>query len=385
VTTARPLRTLAEAIDFTLDTLAAHPERDALAAEAAAWAGRPRPHACFHLNHLYVPDDHAPAPALFELPPHTFADDPEGRLAGEILGHLTPLDMLNPVATVLGTGAVGTPAEFIPSFGTPLSEDRGAAAFTRSLDELLAAPPPDPDAAPPLPDIHRRIAFLKASTPEAFKLDMPNLQGPFNLAHALAGDEAFLAPLTDPGKYDRLMTRITDFWIAACERLRAWIGPDRLRPAERGGPLIAECSVNLVSADFYREHIRRYDERIARRFGAARIHPCSGRHVFEATLDGLPGVTATEAGLMRSPMAAPCISVGDALARFGGRPVVLNIGQELPADFEEAYAIVHADFRQARANPRLLFSYTGMDWRRQDRPRIRALHQRLDEAWAGGG
>ena len=65
--------------------------------------------------------------------------------------------------------------------------------------------------------------------------------------------------------------------------------------------------------------------------------------------------------------------------------VVLNIGQELPADFEEAYAIVHADFRQARANPRLLFSYTGMDWRRQDRPRIRALHQRLDEAWAGGG
>ena len=35
-----------------------------------------------------------------------------------------------------------------------------------------------------------------------------------------------------------------------------------------------------------------------------------------------------------------------------------------------------------RDDPRVLFAYTGMHWRRADRPAIRALHRRLDAYWA---
>jgi len=374
------LTTLQEAIACFQETLARHPERDGLAAEAAAVEGRARPWACFYLNHLAVPNDRADVPVEFAPPEHDFGPGPEGDLAREIVGLLGPLDMLNPVRARLSPGGARSPADLIPSFGTPLSADGVAAAYTRPIADLLADPPPDPETAGLMGEIREHIALVKRLTPPTFRIGMPDMQGPFNLAHALAGDEAFLVPLTDPEAWHRFMERITDFWIAACERLREWIGPERLGAAD-GAVGIAECSVNLVSADFYREHILPYDVRIARRFGGVRIHPCSGRHVFHATLEALGGVTATEAGLMRSRMAAPCIGVDEALRAIGDRPILLAIGQELPADPAEAFEFIRADLDRARDNPRLLMGYTGMDWRRKDRPMIRDLHRRLDDCW----
>lgn len=374
------LRMLRDAIRCFEDTLARYPERDGLAAELAAVEGRPRPWACLYLNHLAVPGDQSDAPPSFAPPECDFPPGPMGDLAREIVSLLAPLEMLNPVSAALSPGGAGSPADLIPSFGTPLSADRGAAACSRPIADVLAAPPPDADTAGFMPDFRRRIARVKQSTPAALCINMPDLQGPFNLAHALVGDEAFIAPVTEPDRYRHLMERITGFWIAACERLREWIGPERLRPAHRW-PCIAECSANLVSEGFYRQHILPYDLRIARHFGGVRIHPCSGRHVFHATLNELPGVRATEAGLMRSKMAAPCIGVGEALAAIGGRPILLAIGQELPADFGQAFKLIHADLGLARSHPRLLFGYTGMDWRRRDRPAIRDLHRRLDDCW----
>jgi hypothetical protein len=90
---------------------------------------------------------------------------------------------------------------------------------------------------------------------------------------------------------------------------------------------------------------------------------------------------ATEAGLMLARMAAPCISVAEALELIGERPIVLNIGQELPADFEQAFGVIRADLALSPTRPRLLFGYTGMYWRKKDRPMIRDLHRRLDALW----
>ena len=374
------LTTLQEAIELFAETLARHPERDGLAAERAAVAGEARPWPCLYLNHLAAPDDDTDAPAEFTPPACDFPPGPAGDLAREIVDLLAPLDMLNPVRAVLSPGGARSPADLIPSFGTPLSADGGAAAYARPIADLLAAPPPDPDTSGHMGDLREHVALVKRLTPPTFSISMPDLQGPFNLMHALAGDEAFLAPQTRPDAYRRLMTRVTDFWIAACDRLREWIGPDRLRPLDRW-VCITECSVNLVSPEFYRRHILPYDLRIARHFGGVRIHPCSGRHVFHATLDALPGVAATEAGMMLAQMAAPCIGVDEALRAIGERPILLAVGQELPADAEEAFELIRADLARTRHNPRLLFAYTGMYWRRRDRPMIRDLHRRLDDCW----
>jgi hypothetical protein len=143
--------------------------------------------------------------------------------------------------------------------------------------------------------------------------------------------------------------------------------------------VVSECSCNLVSRECYEEHILPHDLRLAQAFGAMRMHPCSGPHVFHATLEDLPNVIYTQAGHIASASAGS-ISVDDALAAIGDRPIVLDIGQELPERGEEDF-IRHDLDRYAR-HPRLMFAYTGMHWRRKDRPLIREMHRRLDEYWA---
>lgn len=70
----------------------------------------------------------------------------------------------------------------------------------------------------------------------------------------MTGDDAFTTPYTDPELYHEFMGRVTDFWIEARRRLVEWIGRDRLM-IESTVPRICECSVNMVSEDFYKEFI----------------------------------------------------------------------------------------------------------------------------------
>ena len=88
---------------------------------------------------------------------------------------------------------------------------------------------------------------------------------------------------------------------------------------------------------------------------------------------------ATEAGFI-ARTAAGAISVDEALGAIGDRPILLLIGQELPPGQECEF--IRRDLDRYAENPRLLFSYTGMHWRRKDRPHIRDIHRRLDAAWS---
>lgn len=261
-----------------------------------------------------------------------------------------------------------------------LTRRRGlyAPAFNRTIDQILAEPPPDTANSGLFPEMHARIELIKAQVPARFKIGFPGLQGPFNIAHAIAGSDVFMTPGDDPAKWHALMERITTFWIEARQTLLRWIGEDRLAPIPyTWEPCITECSCNLISADFHKEFVLPYDRRIAAAFGSLHIHPCSGPHIFHATLENLP-VAATEAGFI-AQTAAGAIAVDEALAAIGQRPILLHIGQELPEGRE--FAFICRDFDRYREHPRLLFAYTGMHWRRKDRPRIRELHRRLDDYW----
>lgn len=373
------LRNIKDALDFFEKTMAAKPERDGLAAEEAAWAGRARRYPALSLGHLADPRDTTVAVPFFTLPARQFPDNAEGRLCEKLVQTLAPLDMLNPVYRTLSPEGACSPADLVPCFGFPLSADRGAPAYTRTIADLLKDPPPEPETSGLMPVFKESIALIKAVTPASFKINLPDMQGPYNLIHAITGNEAFTAPLTDPEDYQRLMERITDFWIAAQEKLVAWIGKERLRPGDRV-PRIAECSVNMVSAAFYKEHILPYDLKIARHFGPVKIHVCSGLHVFRVTFENLP-VAATDAGAMISPMAAPVVSGRMAFDIIGDHPVVLMIGEELPKDPNEAFQIVAANLGLYKTNRRLLFGFMGMFWRKEDQPMIRDLHRRLDDVF----
>lgn len=373
-----PIKSLSQAIEYLQNTIRNHPERDATMAHRAAMAGQRRKYPVFYLNHLVTPDDQDTPSDEFELPEVKMKAGTKADLAREIVQLLAPLKMLNPVQPCLGLGkGTGT---LVTAFGIPLNAEAGnTPAYSITLEKAMAMAPPDPRTSGLMAEMRQRIELIKKHIPHGsgIYIGLPDMQGPFNLAHAVLGNEALTGPYTDPERFDAFMSRMADFWIAAARNLLAWIGPDWLNPNTL--PLrIAECSVNLVSTAMYEKFILPHDLKLARAFDRLAIHPCSGPHVFRATLKNIPNVVATEAGFI-AKTAAGSISVDEALAAIGDRPIMLSIGQELPEGDELEF--IRRDLDRYEKNPRLSFSYTGMHWRIKDRPRIREIHRRLDEYW----
>ena len=67
------------------------------------------------------------------------------------------------------------------------------------------------------------------------------------------------------------------------------------------------------------------------------------------------------------------------MAALRGKPVLLNIGQELPEGKE--LETILTDLGRYSETQRLMFYYTGMHWRKKDRPLIRDIHRAADEFW----
>ena len=371
------ISSLDQAIDFVQAAFKKYPERNGMEAQLAAHAGRRRRWPAIFLKHIAVPGDTADVPRGYECPAVAMPDTPQGRLAREVAGLLAPLDMLNPILPALGLGqGTGT---LVTGFGIPLNPELGnTPAFTRTIAEVLAEPPPDPCRAGLMPEMLARIDLIKAHLPPFFKISLPDMQGPYNIAHAVVGEEALVGPYLTPESFRDLMDRITTYWIAYRRLLLDRIGSDYQVPYERS-PYICECSVNLVSSEVYHEHILPHDLRIMQELGPPRIHTCSGPHVFRATLADLP-LIETECGRIPSAVAG-YTAVDEAFTAVRGKPILLNIGQEVPADFESAFEMIRKDLDLYAEHPRLTFAYTGMDWCWKDCPAIRALHRRLDAYW----
>ena len=222
-----------------------------------------------------------------------------------------------------------------------------------------------------------KINIINSLTPDTLKIARPDTQGPFNIAHCLVGEEALIEAYLAPDRFHQLMAKVTDFWIQAVMLLKEAIGKEREAVCDRV-IRIAECSVNLVSPEMYKEFILPYDLKIAEVYGAPGIHTCSGPHVFYGTLENIPGMIYTEAGYISCAVAGHT-KVDEAMTALHGKPVLLNIGQELP-DGRELETIL-TDFDRYSETKRLLFSYTGMHWRKKDRPLIRDVHNAADEFW----
>lgn len=372
------IRSLAEAGAYLDEIMALHPERDGLAAVSAAREGRRRKYAVLTVNYLQDPSDRGTAVYDWDLPTVDMPECREAEFARRIVAQTAPLQMLNPVTCGFGIGE--GPGTLVTCFGIPLNpETANGPAFTKTIRQVLSEPAPDPSCAGMMAEMHEQIEHAREHLPERFVIAMPDIQGPFNLAHAIVGEEIMLAPYDDPEACHALMERITTFWLAARRNLVDWIGDDRLPWGARSMAHISECSVNLVSEQFYREFILPHDRRIADAYEGVHIHPCSGPHVFHATLNLLPNVVGTEAGWIERT-AAGAISVDEALATIGDRPIFLGIGQELPEGAEVDF--ICRDLDRYAETPRLLFGYTGMHWRKKDIPRIVDIHRKLDAYWA---
>ncbi|MBI4028287.1 MAG: hypothetical protein HY360_25105 [Verrucomicrobia bacterium] len=365
-----------DALTELASALKANPACDGFAADLAAQEGRPRPHPMFHLNRQADPNagEGIPKGGQKERRTQLEAYTPE-RLAVELCGLLAPLKLHNPIRPLLGLG-VG-PGTATASFGCRLDPDANFCPSNHiSVAELLATGCPDPAASGIMPSIREKIEVIKAHTPSWVKISMPDLQGPFNIIHMVVGNDVFILPQEEPETFRQGMTVFTDFFLAAHRMVSEWIGPERLDPYLARRYTVAECSTNMVSPEFYREHILAHDRRVAENWGRIAIHTCSGPHVFFNTLRHLPHVIDTEAGRI-PPATSGWTDVDVALAEIGARPIILRIGSELPEGDEESF--IRRDLDRLATNPRLQLGYVGMYWKKKDEDKIREMHLKLNE------
>lgn len=307
---------------------------------------------------------------------------PVEELANVVRGMLNPLEMENPLLPVLGLG-VGT-VTAATAFGVEVDTDPehrgnlGGPKCHLPLEHFDDFPVPDVNTAGLFPQIRERIDFYCQHLPPEIKISLPDLQGPFNIAHILLGTKLFYHMVDDPARVRGLLGRITDFLIQCFDTIPQWIGEERSLRFIGSSKRIAECSVNLISREHYREFVLPCDLRLAEHFGEIAIHPCSGPHVFEETLDNLPNVRYTECGVIDCAFAGS-IDVDGALRKIGGRPVILSCGEELKEGREERTIRDH--FSRLEDHDLMSFGYSGMYWTRNDDADIAALHRKLDEVY----
>ena len=368
------IRSIDDAVEAVLNVLADHPERDYTQSKSDALAGREREFPVLGINNLGDPEDTFEPTDELELPDVVIANELESELASELINTLSPLKMLNPITPAFKLG-MGT-GTLVNCFGIPLDPDCGyAPAYSLNIDDVLTNPMPDPRTTGLMPEIHKRIKTIKDLTPASIPIALPDCQGPFNIAHAVIGEDALIGAYLEPDKFTELMKKITTFWIEAVSALREWVGEERILDKE---VLIAECSVNLVSREMYEEFILPCDLRLVDAFGPLGIHTCSGEHVFSATLENIPNMLYTEAGEISNTVAGHTpIEVG--IKAVEGTPIMLRIGQELHDEDHFETIKSHLDLYERHKS--LIFSYTCMNLRKKDRPYIRDLHRRVDEYW----
>jgi hypothetical protein len=362
---------LAQALDELRTALESRPDKNMLTAWADVEQGRKPSMPPISIGRQVDPEDAKHAP------PEDPDNSPQARMARTVRGMLKPLKFENPVRPLVGCG-IGVPT-MATAFGVkPYDDPQNPAAVQchLPLEHFDGWDTPDPATAGCMPKIKEQIDEYKALLPPEIKVTFPDMQGPFNIAHIILGSEIFYAFTDEPDRLHRLLQLITDFMVRCYQTIGQWIGPERTWDNVNNRSRIAECSVNLIGKDTYREFVLPYDKQLGEFHGELAIHPCSGPHVFEVTLDELPNVKYTECGIVDCAFAG-AIDIDSAIGRIDGRPIILSVGQELEPGREESTIRSHLDRLDDHAP--MVFGYTGMYWKRLHDRQIIDLHRRLDD------
>lgn len=108
----------------------------------------------------------------------------------------------------------------------------------------------------------------------------PDFQGPMDVLELLWGSEIFVAFVDEPETVHRLLTLITDFYIAALKRWFVIVPPMDASVSchwgmiQPGQVMIRDDSAMNLPPAYFEEFIKPYDERILKEFGGGVIHAC---------------------------------------------------------------------------------------------------------------
>jgi hypothetical protein len=219
---------LDNAIKSILDAIEKRPDKNLLNIWADLEMGQ-RP---------YYPPVNIGMPILPEDDPAPKPKDEAERLCNQIEDLLKPLELENPISPILSTGygdtgmmaaALGAKLNLgdLTFYGGGIVEH---IPFEKAVDREI----PDPADTIFFQEINKQIESYLKYTPDKFKIDLPDMGGPFNIAASLVGSDIYYKFNDFPEMVHLLMEKITSFWISAYEMFYSWIPQDRFAPPYTG-------------------------------------------------------------------------------------------------------------------------------------------------------
>lgn len=199
------------------------------------------------------------------------------------------------------------------------------APLLSSAEEVDELPQPDLSRDGVAAELLETTRFFRRATQGALPIQMPDMQGPLDLAGNMLGAERLMVEMYDhPVAVHRLLARMTSDFITYL----------RLQEEASGGTLVpihcmptvwlppgsamslSEDMLAVISPRFYPTFARPYNERVAAEFGQVVIHSCGS---WEHNLDGL----SQTQGLLGVNFGVSETDPERVAARFGRQAVLL--------------------------------------------------------------
>jgi hypothetical protein len=235
------------------------------------------PARCLPMVIIHVPVDGLPTWEQRLADPRVML---EAELA-ELEPHLEMEDDRSPSVRIeFGTAQVAAAfgcAMFQPENNLPCA---GSHALTRATD-AYDMPLPDAEAG-----WYARAwewtAEWRSALPDWIRFDLPDIQSPFNSAHLIRGNDILTDFYDEPAAVERLLDLVTDFMLKIVEKAWTVAGEDRGWLTDwgalwKGRARISNCSMHMISPEFYRRFVLPRDSRFLRSVGGGRVHYC-GSH-----------------------------------------------------------------------------------------------------------
>lgn len=130
-----------------------------------------------------------------------------------------------------------------------------------------------------MPKVDEFQRYFLEHKSENVAIQHPDVQGPFNSAHLIRGNDIIYDFYDDPENVQVLLNKVADFmvdWISYTTREtqpeKGWIY-DR-GGLWRGNARLCNCSLQIVSPTIYRENIMASDDRFLKAVNLGRVHYC---------------------------------------------------------------------------------------------------------------
>jgi uroporphyrinogen-III decarboxylase len=159
-----------------------------------------------------------------------------------------------------------------------------------SKNEIKKLSFPDLDYNPMMQRAKEYMQYFQETVPSWIHVYLPDTQGPFDIAHAILGQEIFLAIYDEPELVHDLLDFSTKVYIEVTKRLKKIINEPmnscyhghalaRGIFMSNGGTRISEDSATLLSPEHIEEFVIPYDCAALKSFGGGFIHYC-GKHEY---------------------------------------------------------------------------------------------------------